>query len=81
MAGSGEPHLSQLDLLITRGRKRIGIEIKRTTVPKVTPSIRSALRDLGLAEVVVIHAGRESYPLGANIRGVAAARLDKDLGL
>ena len=55
-------------MLITRGRKRIGIEIKRTTAPKVTPPIRSALRDLGLAEVIVIHAGRESYPLGANIR-------------
>ena len=71
----------ELDLLITRGRRRIGIEVKRTTVPKVTPSIRSALRDLGLAEVIVVHAGRESYPLGARVRGVAAARLDKNLGL
>ena len=68
-------------MLITRGRKRIGVEIKRTTAPKVTPSIRSALRDLGLAEVIVVHADRESYTLGANVRRVAAARLDKDLGL
>ena len=72
---------AELDLLITRGRRRIGIEVKRTTAPKVTPSMRSALRDLGLAEVIVVHAGRESYPLGAKVRGVAAARLDTDLGL
>ena len=72
---------AELDLLVARGRKRIGIEVKRTTAPKVTPSIRSALRDLGLAEVIVVHAGRESHPPGANVRGVVAGRLDRDLGL
>ena len=71
---------AKLDLLITRRRKRIGIEIKRSTAPKVTPSMRSAQRDLGLSEVIVVHAGRESYPLGIKVRGVAAGRLDKDLG-
>ena len=30
---------------------------------------------------MVVHAGRESDPLGANVRAVAATRLDKDLGL
>ena len=72
---------AELDLTITRGTRRIGVEIKRTTAPRITPSIRSALHDLGLAEVVVIHAGRDSFPLGAKVRAVAAARLDKDLGL
>ena len=72
---------AELDLMITRGTRRIGVEIKRTTAPRVTPSIRSALHDLGLAEVVVVHAGRDSFPLGAKVRAVAATRLDKDLGL
>ena len=67
--------------MLTRGARRIGVEIKRTAAPRVTPSIRSALSDLGLAEVIVVHAGRESGPLGANVRAVAAARLDKDPGL
>jgi predicted AAA+ superfamily ATPase len=72
---------AELDLLITRGRKLVGIEIKRTTVPRTTPSIRSALHNLNLAEVIVVHAGRESYPLGPQVRAVAAARVDEDLGL
>lgn len=72
---------AELDLLIVRGRRRIGVEIKRTTAPRVTPSIRSALRDLGLSEVIVVHAGRESFRLGADVRAVSAARLDDDLGL
>ena len=41
---------TELDLMIMRGTKRIGVEIKRTTAPRVRPSIRSAFRDLGLAE-------------------------------
>ena len=72
---------AELDLVITRGQRRIGVEIKRTTAPRVTPSIRTSLRDLGLTEVILVHAGRESGPLGSNVRAVAAARLGKDLGL
>ena len=72
---------AELDLVIARGRKRVGIEIKRTTAPRVTRSVRSALGDLDLSETVVVHAGRESYRLGARVRAVAASRLDADLGL
>ncbi len=72
---------AELDLLITRGNRRIGIEIKRTTAPKVTRSIRSSLADLDLSEVVVVHAGRESCRLAGKVRAVAASRLDRDLGL
>ena len=62
---------AELDLLLSRGRRRIGIEIKRTTAPKVTRSMRTAAADLGLHEVVVIHAGPESYRLASNVRAVA----------
>ena len=72
---------AELDLLTTRGRRRIGIEVKRTTMPKVTRSIRSALADLNLSEVIVVHAGRDSYRLAAKVRAVSASRLDADLGL
>ena len=71
---------AELDLLIARGRRRIGIEVKRTTAPRVTRSIRSSLADLDLSEVVV-HAGRESCRLAGKVRAVAASRLDRDLGL
>lgn len=72
---------AELDLVITRGRRQIGIEIKRTAVPKVTRSMRSALDDLDLAEVIVVHAGKESYRLAARVRAVAASRLESDLCL
>ena len=72
---------AELDLLLVRGAKRAGIEIKRTSAPKVTRSMRIAIDDLGLDEAVVVHAGRESYPLGERVRAVSARRLGKGLGL
>jgi predicted AAA+ superfamily ATPase len=39
---------AELDLLIVRGKRRLGFEVKRTSSPKLTPSMRSALADLGL---------------------------------
>ena len=72
---------AELDLLIARGRRRIGIEIKRTTAPRVTRSIRSSLADLDLSEVVVVHAVRGACRLAGKVRAVAASRLDRDLDL
>ena len=72
---------AELDLLLVRGAKCAGVEIKRTSAPKVTRSVRIAIDDLGLEEAVVVHAGRESYRLGERVRAVAARRLGMDLGL
>ncbi len=66
---------AELDLLVMRGRHRIGFEIKRTAAPQVTPSMRGALTDLKLTRLDVIHAGDKTYPLAKNIRAVAASDL------
>ncbi len=66
---------AELDLLVVRGRLKIGFEIKRTTAPAITPSMRAALQDLALKSLTVVHAGTESFPLARNVRAVAAAAL------
>jgi predicted AAA+ superfamily ATPase len=70
---------AELDLLIRRGSLRRGFEVKLTSSPRVTSSMRSAQETLGLDELVVIHAGVESYPLAEGIRAVALARLREDV--
>ena len=70
---------AELDLLIRRGNTRRGFELKLTSSPRVTPSMRSALEGLGLEELIVIHAGTESYPLAPRIRAVALTRLREDV--
>jgi len=70
---------AELDLLVVHGRRRYGFEIKRTTAPRITPSMRSALEDLQLTRLEIIHAGTETFSLGRNIRAVAAERLLDDV--
>jgi hypothetical protein len=52
------------------------------TLPKPNSRLRharSALQDLDLDELVIIHAGAESYPLASRIRAVGLTRLREDL--
>jgi len=70
---------AELDLLAVRGRRRIGFEIKRTVSPKITPSMRQALKDLRLQRIEVIHAGEDTFPLEAKIRAVSLSRILTDL--
>ncbi|MFC1825237.1 ATP-binding protein [Thermodesulfobacteriota bacterium] len=70
---------AELDLLVRRGRERLGFEIKRTSSPRVTPSMRSALADLKLRRLDVVHAGDETFGLDKKIRAVAFGRLLDDL--
>jgi len=70
---------AELDLLVSRGSRRLGFEFKRTTVPAVTRSMHVALEDLGLTSLDIVHAGTRTYPLGKKIRAVALSRLQDDL--
>jgi hypothetical protein len=69
----------ELDLLVVRGRRRLGFEIKRTSSPKVTRSLRGAFEDLHLDRIDVIYAGQHTFPLAKGIRAVALDRLLTDV--
>jgi len=62
---------AELDLLVVRGRRRFGFEFKRTVAPKITRSMREAIKDLRLDRLDVIHAGDATFPLADKIRAVA----------
>jgi uncharacterized protein len=66
---------AELDLLIVRGSQRLGFEVKRTTAPAITPSMGSALTDLKLKNLYVVHAGDATFPLSKQIRAVALGDL------
>jgi predicted AAA+ superfamily ATPase len=70
---------AELDLLVVRGRKRFGFEAKRTAAPRLTRSMRTAVEDLRLTRLDVIHAGQETFPLTKTVRAVALARLLNDV--
>lgn len=61
---------AELDVLMMMHGRRVGIEIKRADAPKLTPSMRSALDDLRLDELIVIYPGEREYSLADNVRVV-----------
>ena len=69
---------AELDLLVVRGTLRLGFEVKRTVSPAITPSMRSAMRDLKLKSLTVVHAGEASFPLDKNVVALSAAELDSE---
>jgi uncharacterized protein len=64
-----------IDLLVVRGRRRFGFEVKRTTVPAITRSMRAARETLRPESILVIHAGEHTFPLADRIRAVAFSRM------
>jgi hypothetical protein len=70
---------SELDLLVVSGGLRLGYEIKRTSSPRLTPSLRNAAKDLKLKSLDVIHSGDTTFPMAPGIRAVAFSRLLEDL--
>jgi hypothetical protein len=65
--------------LVRRGRGSIGFEFKRTSSPRLTASMRSALTDLGLDQLTVVHAGETTFDLAERVRAVSATRLVTDI--
>ncbi|MFC1671916.1 ATP-binding protein [Planctomycetota bacterium] len=66
---------AELDLLVVRGATRLAFEVKRTTVPKPTRGMYSAIDDLGLKRIDVIYAGDECFPMDKRIRAVPLTAL------
>lgn len=55
---------AELDLLMFKDGRRIGVEIKRADAPRLTPSMRSALEDLRLDRLLIVYPGDRRYTLG-----------------
>lgn len=70
---------AEVDLLVVRGRERRAFEIKRTSAPRTTRSMHTAMEDLRLAHLDVIHGGRDTYPLRDRIRAVSVFRIREDV--
>jgi predicted AAA+ superfamily ATPase len=66
---------AEMDLILRRGSRLLGVEIKRTDAPKITASVRIALDDLGLDRVAIVYPGTRRYPLAETIEAVPAGDL------
>ena len=61
---------AEIDLILRRGDRLLGVECKRKDAPTMTPSIRIARADLGLERIAVVYPGTKRYPLGEGVEAV-----------
>ena len=66
---------AEIDLIVRRGDRLFGVECKRTDAPRLTPSIRIALEDLGLERIVVIYPGNKRFPLSDKVDAIPLEEL------
>ena len=66
---------AEIDLLLFKGGKRIGVECKRADAPTLTPSMRIALTDLKLDQLIVVYPGERRYRLEKRVEVVPLAEL------
>src|SRR6266481_3423672 len=58
---------AEIDLVLFKYGRRVGVECKRMDAPTLTPSMRIALNDLKLDRLVVVYPGERRYPLAERV--------------
>jgi len=66
---------AELDLVFRKRGRFYGVECKRTDSPRLTPSIRIAIQDLGLERVWIIYPGEKRVRLADGVEAVPASEL------
>ena len=65
---------AELDLLLFKDGRRIGVECKRADAPVLTPSMRVALADLKLDRLYILYPGERTYSLGKRVEVMPLAK-------
>jgi predicted AAA+ superfamily ATPase len=66
---------AELDLMVFWQGRRYGFEFKYGDAPSMTKSMHTALRDLKLERLLVIHPGKESYEMNDQTEAVGIGHL------
>ncbi len=66
---------AELDLMLFKGERRYGVEVKFQDAPRLTPSMRIALEDLRLDRLTVLYPGDQRYDLSDSVTVMPVAEL------
>ncbi|MEO7336160.1 MAG: ATP-binding protein [Caldimonas sp.] len=66
---------AELDLLMFKNGRRVGVEFKRADAPQLTASMRIALQDLALDALYVVYPGDRRYMLAERVEAVPLAAI------
>ncbi|MBI4956321.1 MAG: ATP-binding protein [Myxococcales bacterium] len=68
---------AELDVLVVRGARKLGFEVKWGDAPAMTRSMHQALADLGLERLSVVYPGPKRYRLAPRVEVVPVTELDE----
>lgn len=66
---------TELDLMVLKGGRRLGFEIKFSETPKITRSMVTALEDLKLDKLFIVHKGKREISLEEKIAAIPASNI------
>lgn len=61
---------AEIDLLMRKQGRNIGVECKRTDAPRMTPSIRNAIGELKLDAIAVVYPGNKRFVMADRVEAV-----------
>lgn len=70
---------AELDLLMIKDGRMLGLECKRVDAPHLTPSMRIALEDLKLERLAVVYPGPLRYALADRVEAVPLTQVTRGL--
>ncbi len=66
---------AEIDLMLFKHGRRLGVECKRMDAPTLTPSMRIAMNDLKLDRLVVVYPGIRRYALADGVEVIPLAEM------
>ncbi|MBI2502563.1 MAG: ATP-binding protein [Candidatus Latescibacteria bacterium] len=61
---------AEIDLVLVKDGRMLGVECKWVDAPRFTPSMRIALEDLQLERIAVVYPGTKPYPVADTVQAV-----------
>ena len=70
---------AEIDLVMIKQGRMLGVECKRMDAPKMTPSLRIAMEDLKFERIAIVYPGPDRYFITDRIEAVPLAEVTKGL--
>lgn len=71
----------EMDLLLSVGGERIGVEVKLTTAPKLERGLRTAIEDVGCRSTFVVIPAGERFRMAEGVEAIPVAQFVRDVVL
>jgi uncharacterized protein len=69
----------EVDLVISASKRRIAIEVKHTSAPRLSKGLRTAMQDIGCDQAYVVTAGDERFPLSDSVEAIPVGSFLRDV--